>query len=128
MKLVATDLPRVRPARLGPLDAVVDRRPDGTTYVRSPHALGPYAAKLTERLEHWAVHAPDRTFLAERVAPNRGQTPREPGSDPTSSDPMGSDPNSSDPTGSDPVVVLQYPRFDFVSDGVPGPESDTIRP
>jgi len=103
VKLVATDLPRVRPARLGPLDAVVDRRPDGTTYVRSPHALGPYAAKLTERLEHWAVHAPDRTFLAERVAPNRGQTPREPGSDPTSSDPMGSDPTGSDPTGSDPT-------------------------
>ena len=57
---------RVRPARLGPLDAVVDRRADGTTYVRSPHALGPYAAKLTERLEHWATHAPDRTFLAQR--------------------------------------------------------------
>ena len=68
MTLVATETPRVRPARLGPLDAVVDRRADGTVYVRSPHALGPYAAKLTERLEHWAAHAPDRTFLAERDA------------------------------------------------------------
>ena len=58
--------PRVRHARLGPLDAVVDRRADGTTYVRSPHALGPYASKLTEKLEHWAAHAPDRTFLAQR--------------------------------------------------------------
>src|SRR3954470_20801021 len=60
--------PRVRAARLGPLDAVVDRRADGTVYVRSPHALGPYAAKITERLEHWAAHAPDRIFLAERDA------------------------------------------------------------
>ncbi|HEX7977115.1 MAG TPA: AMP-binding protein, partial [Gemmatimonadaceae bacterium] len=59
-------MPRVRHARLGPLDAVVDHRADGTTYVRSPHALGPYAAKLTERLQHWAAHAPDRTFLAQR--------------------------------------------------------------
>ena len=57
---------RVRPARLGPLDALVDRRADGTTYIRSPHALGPYAPKLSERLEHWATHAPDRTFLAQR--------------------------------------------------------------
>jgi feruloyl-CoA synthase len=60
--------PRVRPARIGPLDAVVDRRADGTTYVRSPHALGPHAEKLTERLEHWAAHAPTRTFLAQRDA------------------------------------------------------------
>ena len=61
-----TSAPRVRHARLGPLDAVVERRADGTTYVRSPHALGPYASKLTERLEHWAAHAPDRIFLAQR--------------------------------------------------------------
>jgi feruloyl-CoA synthase len=45
---------------------VVDRRADGTVYVHSPHILGPYAAKITERLEHWATHAPDRTFLAQR--------------------------------------------------------------
>jgi feruloyl-CoA synthase len=59
-------VPRVRQARLGQLDAVVDHRADGTTYVRSPHALGPYATKLTERLEHWATHAPSRVFLAQR--------------------------------------------------------------
>ncbi len=59
-------VPRVRHARLGPLDAVVDHRADGTTYVRSPHALGPYATKITERLEHWATHAPSRVFLAQR--------------------------------------------------------------
>ncbi|HKP16714.1 MAG TPA: feruloyl-CoA synthase [Gemmatimonadaceae bacterium] len=44
----------------------MDRGADGVVYVRSAHALGPYAPKLTERLEHWAAHAPDRTFLAER--------------------------------------------------------------
>ena len=34
--------------------------------VRPLHPLGPYPDKLTERLDHWAVHAPDRVFLAER--------------------------------------------------------------
>jgi feruloyl-CoA synthase len=53
-------------ARILPVDIVVDRRDDGTLYARSPFALGEYPECLTERLEHWAVHAPDRTFLAER--------------------------------------------------------------
>ena len=47
--------------------------PDGTLYVRSPHPLGPYPAKLTERLEHWATaragpHLPG----AARRAPEHG--------------------------------------------------------
>jgi feruloyl-CoA synthase len=58
----------VRPVRLGPRDVVVDRRPDGTIHLTSPHALPPYPAKLTERLEHWAAAAPERTFLAQRDA------------------------------------------------------------
>ncbi len=39
---------------------------NGVTYVRSAHALGPYPAKMTERLEHWTAEEPERTFLAER--------------------------------------------------------------
>jgi feruloyl-CoA synthase len=35
-------------------------------YVRPKHPLGPYAAKLTERLDHWAEATPGRVFLAER--------------------------------------------------------------
>ncbi|MBI4520942.1 MAG: feruloyl-CoA synthase [Gemmatimonadetes bacterium] len=46
----------------------VRRAPDGTLYLRSPYPLGPYATKLTERLELWAERVPDRTFLAERDA------------------------------------------------------------
>lgn len=49
-----------------PPDTVVDRREDGTVYARSPHPLGPYPAKLTERLEHWAAVEPQRTFMARR--------------------------------------------------------------
>ena len=55
-----------RPVRLGPRDYVIERKPDGTIYIRSPHKLGPYATKITERLEHWADQAPDRVFLAQR--------------------------------------------------------------
>jgi feruloyl-CoA synthase len=37
-------------------------------YMESPHRLGPYPTRITERLEYWAEHAPDRTFLAQRTA------------------------------------------------------------
>jgi feruloyl-CoA synthase len=58
----------LRPVRLGPADVTLDRRPDGTLHLRSPHALGIYPEKLTLRLEHWAETAPDRIFLAQRTA------------------------------------------------------------
>ena len=34
--------------------------------VRPLHPLGPYPDKLTERLDYWAAHAPDRVFIGER--------------------------------------------------------------
>ncbi|MFL6799430.1 MAG: feruloyl-CoA synthase [Xanthobacteraceae bacterium] len=55
-----------RPVRLGPRDVVVQRGAHGVVYLHSPHALPPYPNKLTERLEHWATAAPERTFLAQR--------------------------------------------------------------
>jgi feruloyl-CoA synthase len=58
----------VRPVRLGPRDVLVERRPDGAIHLKSPHALAPYPAKLTERLEYWAATAPERVFLAQRDA------------------------------------------------------------
>ena len=58
----------LRPVRLGPSDVLVERKPDGTFYLRSPHPLEPHPDKLTLRLQHWAKVAPDRTFLAQRAA------------------------------------------------------------
>jgi feruloyl-CoA synthase len=60
-----------RNVNLGPTDIAIDRRPDGTILVRSPHELGSYAEKMTERLDHWARQASYRTFLAERDANGR---------------------------------------------------------
>ena len=57
---------RTRPVRLGPLGVTVEHRAGGSIYLDPLHPLGPYADRLTERLVHWAAHAPDRTFMAQR--------------------------------------------------------------
>ncbi|MBV9516479.1 MAG: AMP-binding protein, partial [Hyphomicrobiales bacterium] len=57
---------RLRPVRLGESGILIDKRPDGTIYARSPVPLGPYPERLTERLAHWARLAPQRLFLAQR--------------------------------------------------------------
>jgi feruloyl-CoA synthase len=59
--------PRWRDARVaGCIAAQVDPRADGSTHLRSTEPLQPHAARLTDRLEHWASVAPDRTFVAQR--------------------------------------------------------------
>jgi feruloyl-CoA synthase len=65
-----TDGKTVRPTRnvrLGPSGVRLDRKPDGTRYVQSIHPLGEYPVKLTDRLDYWAVHAPNRTLYAKRI-------------------------------------------------------------
>ncbi|MEY2631541.1 MAG: hypothetical protein RIR00_195 [Pseudomonadota bacterium] len=57
------------PQRLfAPAAVEVERRPDGTLYLRSPVPLGPPAEKLGDFLERWAAERPDQVFLAERGA------------------------------------------------------------
>jgi feruloyl-CoA synthase len=58
----------MRPVRIGPSDTVVRHGADGSIYMESPFPLGDYAVRLTDRLDHWASVAPERTFLAERDA------------------------------------------------------------
>src|SRR5690349_848570 len=60
--------------RILPADTILDYRPDGSILARSPHPLGPYPAKITERLEHWAATSPDRIFLAERDSSGQWRT------------------------------------------------------
>ena len=64
----------LRPVRLGPADCVVERQPDGTIFMRSPHPLASYPGKLTERLEYWAAKTPERIFLAQRDAQGEWRT------------------------------------------------------
>src|SRR4249919_72636 len=44
----------------------IERRDDGTIYLRPKAKLGDYPVRLTDRLHHWAKTAPDRVFMAER--------------------------------------------------------------
>jgi feruloyl-CoA synthase len=44
----------------------IDRRDDGTIYLRPQKPLGDYPARITDRLHHWADVAPDRVFMAQR--------------------------------------------------------------
>jgi feruloyl-CoA synthase len=45
----------------------IERRDDGTIYLRPKERLGDYPRRLTDRLHHWAKETPDRIFMAERV-------------------------------------------------------------
>ncbi len=58
---------RYRDARVAAcLDAEHRRAPDGVERLRSAVPLGAYPERLTDRLEHWARLAPDRTLAARR--------------------------------------------------------------
>jgi feruloyl-CoA synthase len=56
-----------RDVQLGSREVVVESNAEGVTYVRLAQALGPYPARMTDRLDYWAEHAPDRTYIAKRV-------------------------------------------------------------
>ena len=58
--------PPLRRISFGDPAVSIERRSDGTIYLRPKTALGEYPARLTDRLKHWAEVAPDRIFMAER--------------------------------------------------------------
>lgn len=55
------------PVKLGPRDYNIEKRPDGTIYLTSPHPLPEPAKSLGERLAHWAKTTPDTVYMADRV-------------------------------------------------------------
>ncbi|HEX7053517.1 MAG TPA: feruloyl-CoA synthase [Burkholderiales bacterium] len=57
---------RVRRVRFGPTEVATERRADGTLRVRLARPLGGYAARMTDRLEHWAGRFPERVLFARR--------------------------------------------------------------
>src|SRR5947208_8325382 len=57
-----------RPTSFGDPAVSIDRRDDGTIYLRPKIALGEYPLRLTDRLHHWAKAEPNRIFMAERAA------------------------------------------------------------
>ncbi|QIG95600.1 MULTISPECIES: feruloyl-CoA synthase [unclassified Bradyrhizobium] len=57
----------LRPISFGNPDVSVERRDDGTIYLRPKLSLTDYPARLTDRLHHWATAEPNRVFMAERA-------------------------------------------------------------
>ena len=58
----------LRPISFGNPDVTVERRDDGTIYLRPKAQLGDYPTRITDRLHHWAKAEPNRVFMAERDA------------------------------------------------------------
>src|ERR1700687_1788467 len=58
----------LRPISFGDPTVTIDRRDDGTIYLRPKIALGDYPVRLTHRLHYWARAEPTRVFTAERAA------------------------------------------------------------
>jgi feruloyl-CoA synthase len=56
----------LRAISFGNPDVSVERRADGTIYLRPKKSLGDYPVRLTDRLHHWAAAEPNRIFMAER--------------------------------------------------------------
>jgi feruloyl-CoA synthase len=52
--------------RYAPAEVRVEKRADGSTLLRSPQALKPYARAVGDWLVQWYERAPDRNFIAER--------------------------------------------------------------
>src|SRR5260370_15450457 len=56
----------LRPISFGNPAVSIERRDDGTMYLRPKARLGDYPVRLTDRLHHWAEFEPNRIFMAER--------------------------------------------------------------
>ena len=58
---------RYRAVRFGPRGARLEQGTDGSLYLRSPHALGAYPARVTDALVRWAGESPAQRFIAQRT-------------------------------------------------------------
>ncbi|QOZ22978.1 feruloyl-CoA synthase [Bradyrhizobium sp. CCBAU 51753] len=58
----------LRPISFGNPAVTVERRADGTIYLRPKTKLADYPVRITDRLHHWAAAEPNRVFMAERAA------------------------------------------------------------
>jgi feruloyl-CoA synthase len=65
---IAANIAPLRAISFGNPDVSVERRDDGTIYLRPKMPLGDYPVRLTDRLHHWASTEPSRVFMAERNA------------------------------------------------------------
>jgi len=65
---IRADRQPLRPISFNRPAVTVERRTNGTIYLRPTTPLGDYPVRLTDKLHHWAGAAPERVFMAERIA------------------------------------------------------------
>ena len=65
---------KFRPMRFGVTRAVLREGAPGVRYLRADQDLKDYPARITDRLQHWAQAAPDRSFMARREKLADGKT------------------------------------------------------
>jgi feruloyl-CoA synthase len=58
---------KYRPLKFGVTRVALRDGETGVHYLRAEQPLQDYPRSMTERLQHWAEHAPERSFLARRV-------------------------------------------------------------
>lgn len=59
--------PAYRPLTFGVTRVTVRDGAPGVHYLQAEQSLQPYAARMTDRLQHWAQTAPERSFMARRA-------------------------------------------------------------
>ena len=64
---------KFRPLKFGVTRVVLRDGTPGTHYLKADQELLPFAHRMTDRLQHWAENAPDRSFMARRVKLSNGQ-------------------------------------------------------
>lgn len=70
----AEPLPRQLAWTADPFHTEVERRADGTLYLRPTEPLSSFPERLMDSLEHWASVAPQRVLVARRVAGGEWRT------------------------------------------------------
>ena len=68
MSAIGSDAAPLRAISFGNPAVNIERRDDGTIYLRPKTRLGDYPVRITDRLHHWANAEPHRVFMAERNA------------------------------------------------------------
>ena len=59
--------PQFRPLRFGVTRVTLKDGVQGTHYLKADQELNAYPDRLTDRLQHWAIHRPQQTIFARRV-------------------------------------------------------------
>jgi feruloyl-CoA synthase len=71
---VKSDLPPFKPLPQKVPDIAVERKPDGTVYIRSRHPLGQMPRSIAHLFEEKAAAHPDRNFIGQRQMLPDGKT------------------------------------------------------